>query len=39
MGQLGGEIQKGDPDTAQRFVREQTALWHRVVKTSAISLE
>ncbi len=39
IAQLGGEIQKGDPDTAQRFVREQTALWARVVKASAISLD
>ncbi|MDB5932149.1 MAG: hypothetical protein JWR60_3856 [Polaromonas sp.] len=39
IAQLGGEIQKGDPDAAQRFVREQTALWSRVVKASAISVE
>ena len=39
IAQLGGEIQKGDPETAQRFVREQTALWARVVKASAISVE
>ena len=39
VGQLAGEIQKGEPDTAQRFVREQTALWARVVKASAISVE
>lgn len=39
IAQLGGEIQKGDPDTARRFVREQTALWARVVKASAISVE
>ena len=37
--QLGGEIQKGDPVTAPRFVREQTALGARVVKASAISVE
>ena len=39
IAQLGGEIQQGGPDTAQRFVREQTALWARVVKASAISLD
>ncbi|ABM39372.1 tripartite tricarboxylate transporter substrate binding protein [Polaromonas naphthalenivorans] len=39
IAQLGGEIQHGDPGTAQRFVREQTALWARVVKASAISLD
>ena len=39
IAQLGGEIQKGDPDTARRFVREQTALWARVVKARAISVE
>lgn len=39
IAQLGGEIQKGDPDTAQRFVRDQTALWARVIKASAISVE
>lgn len=39
IAQLGGEIQKTDPDTAQRFVREQTTLWARVVKARAISVE
>ena len=39
IAQLGGETQQGGPDTAQRFVREQTALWARVVKASAISLD
>ncbi|CAM3374476.1 tripartite tricarboxylate transporter substrate binding protein [Polaromonas hydrogenivorans] len=39
IAQLGGEIQQGGPDTAQRFVREQTALWAHVVKASGISLD
>lgn len=39
IAQLGGEIQQGGPDMAQRFVREQTALWARVVKASAISVD
>ena len=39
IAQLGGEIQKGDPDAAQRFVLKQTALWARVVKASAISVD
>ena len=39
IAQLGGEIQMGDADTAQRFVREQRALWARVVKARAISVE
>ena len=39
ISQLGGEIQKGDPETAQRFVREQTALWAQVIKARAISVD
>jgi tripartite-type tricarboxylate transporter receptor subunit TctC len=37
--QLGGEIQKGNPDAAQSFVRQQMALWARVVKARGIALE
>jgi tripartite-type tricarboxylate transporter receptor subunit TctC len=36
---LGGEIQKGSPETAQSFVRQQMALWARVVKARGIALE
>jgi tripartite-type tricarboxylate transporter receptor subunit TctC len=36
---LGGEIQKGNPDAAQSFVRQQMALWSRVTKARGIALE
>nr|WP_232834645.1 tripartite tricarboxylate transporter substrate binding protein [Rhodoferax ferrireducens] len=39
IAQLGGEIQKGDPDAAQRFVRQQIGLWARVIKARGIALE
>ncbi|MEO8120140.1 MAG: tripartite tricarboxylate transporter substrate binding protein [Rhodoferax sp.] len=39
IAQLGGEIQKGNPDAAQSFVRQQMALWARVVKARGIALE
>jgi tripartite-type tricarboxylate transporter receptor subunit TctC len=39
IAQLGGEIQKGSPDAAQSFVRQQMALWARVVKARGIALE
>lgn len=37
--QLGGEIQKTSPDAAQAFVKQQMALWARVVKERGIVLE
>ena len=39
VAQLGGEIQAGDSETAQRFVRSQMALWAKVVKDRGIALE
>ena len=39
ISQLGGEIQGGDADAAQRFVRGQMALWAKVVKERGILLE
>jgi tripartite-type tricarboxylate transporter receptor subunit TctC len=39
IAQLGGEIQKGSPETAQAFVRSQMSLWARVVKERGIVLE
>lgn len=39
IAQLGGEIQKGSPDTAQAFIRQQMNLWSKVVKARGIVLE
>ncbi len=39
IAQLGGELQGGDADAAQRFVRGQMALWAKVVKERGIVLE
>jgi tripartite-type tricarboxylate transporter receptor subunit TctC len=39
IAQLGGEIQTSSPETAQRFVRGQMALWARLVKERGIALE
>ena len=36
---LGGDIQKTSPEAAQTFVRQQMALWARVVKERGIVLE
>ena len=39
IAQLGGEIQKGSPESAQAFVRSQMSLWGRVVKERGIAVE
>ncbi|MEO6016559.1 MAG: tripartite tricarboxylate transporter substrate binding protein [Polaromonas sp.] len=39
IAQLGGDIQKGNPESAQRFIRQQTALWARVIKERGITTE
>ena len=39
IAQLGGEIQKGSPESAQAFVRSQMGLWGRVVKERGIAVE
>ncbi len=36
---LGGDIQNGSPEATQTFVRQQMALWARVVKARGIVLE
>lgn len=36
---LGGDIQYGNPEATQAFVRQQMALWARVVKARGIILE
>ena len=37
--QLGGDIQTGNPETAQRFIRQQMTLWARVIKERGITTE
>jgi tripartite-type tricarboxylate transporter receptor subunit TctC len=37
--QLGGEMQKGGPDSAQAFIRQQIKLWAGVVKARNIVVE
>jgi tripartite-type tricarboxylate transporter receptor subunit TctC len=39
IAQLGGDIQKGGPEATQSFIRQQFALWTRVVKARNIVLE
>ncbi len=39
IAQLGGEMQRASPEAAQQFIREQTALWARVVKERKITVE
>ena len=39
IAQLGGDLQKGGPEAAQSFIRQQMALWARVVKERGIVLE
>jgi tripartite-type tricarboxylate transporter receptor subunit TctC len=39
IAQLGGELQPGTPEMAQSFVRQQMALWARVVKARGITQE
>lgn len=37
--QLGGEIQKGTPEQAKKFIEQQTSLWNRVIKERNITTE
>ena len=37
--QLGGEIQKGSPEQAKKFIEQQTNLWQRVIKERNITTE
>ena len=39
IAQLGGESQRTTPDTAQQYVRDQMALWARVIKERNITTE
>lgn len=39
IAQLGGELQPGTPEQAQQFIRQQMALWARVVRERGISVE
>ncbi|PUE46497.1 LacI family transcriptional regulator [Limnohabitans sp. 2KL-1] len=39
VGQLGGEIQKGTPEQAKKFIEQQTSLWNRVIKERNITTE
>jgi tripartite-type tricarboxylate transporter receptor subunit TctC len=39
IAQLGGDIQKGGPEAAQNFIRQQFSLWAKVVKARNIVLE
>lgn len=39
VAQLGGEIQKGTPEQAKKFIEQQTSLWNRVIKERNITTE
>ena len=39
IAQLGGDIQKGSPEQAKRFIEQQTSLWNRVIKERKIAIE
>lgn len=39
VAQLGGEIQKGTPEQAKKFIEQQTSLWNRVTKERNITTE
>lgn len=39
VAQLGGEIQKGTPEQAKKFIEQQTSLWGRVIKDRNITTE
>lgn len=39
IAQLGGEIQKGTPEQARKFIEQQTSLWSRVIKERSITTE
>ena len=39
VAQLGGELQRGSPEQARRFIEQQTQLWGRVIKERNISTE
>lgn len=39
IAQLGGEIQKGSPEQAKKFIEQQTNLWQHVIKERNITTE
>jgi tripartite-type tricarboxylate transporter receptor subunit TctC len=39
ISQLGGEIQKGGPDSAKSFISQQMVQWGKIVKAKGISLD
>lgn len=39
VAQLGGEMQKGNPDQARKFIEHQVNLWSRVIKERHITTE
>lgn len=39
IAQLGGEMQTARPEAAQQFIRQQTALWARLVKERGITVD
>lgn len=39
VAQLGGEMQKGNPDQARKFIEHQVNLWSRVIKERNITTE
>lgn len=39
IAQLGGEIQKGNPEQAKKFIDQQTSLWQLVIKERNITTE
>ncbi len=39
IAQLGGDIQKGSPEQAKKFIEQQISLWGQVIKERAITTE
>jgi hypothetical protein len=39
VAQLGGDIQKGSPEQAKKFIEQQISLWTRVIKERNITTE
>jgi tripartite-type tricarboxylate transporter receptor subunit TctC len=39
VAQLGGEIQKGSPEQAKKFIEQQTSLWGLVIRERKITVE
>jgi tripartite-type tricarboxylate transporter receptor subunit TctC len=39
VAQLGGDIQKGSPDEAKKFIEQQIQQWSRIIKERGITTE